>query len=74
MMYVPGRFAHGSQTLEDDTEVFCQISKFYSPEHGRGVRWNDQAFGVKRPEPNSSILAQRDRTYPDFRPRPLGAP
>jgi dTDP-4-dehydrorhamnose 3,5-epimerase len=71
MMYVPAGFAHGFQTLEDDTEVFYQISEFYSPEHGRGVRWNDPVFGIEWPEPNDPILAQRDRSYPDFRPRLL---
>jgi len=73
-MYVPAGFAHGFQTLEDDTEVFYQISEFYSPEHGRGVRWNDPAFGIEWPEPNNPILAERDRAYPDFRPRLLSAP
>ena len=42
-------FAHGFQTLEDDTEVFYQMSQFYSPGHSRGVRWNDPAFGIAWP-------------------------
>ncbi len=67
MLYVPEGFAHGFQTLEDDTEVFYQISEFYSPEHARGVRWNDPAFGIDWP-PDEPILSDRDRAYPDFRP------
>ncbi len=39
--YIPEGFAHGFQTLVDDTEVFYQISEFYHPELARGVRWND---------------------------------
>lgn len=65
MLYVPEGFAHGFQTLEDDTEVFYQMSQFYSPEHARGVRYNDAAFGIEWMirEP---VIAQRDRDYPDF--------
>jgi dTDP-4-dehydrorhamnose 3,5-epimerase len=67
MLYVPAGFAHGFQTLEDDTEVFYQISEVYSSEHERGVRWNDPAFGIRWPEDDRTIV-DRDRTYPDFRP------
>jgi dTDP-4-dehydrorhamnose 3,5-epimerase len=65
-MYIPQGFAHGFQTLEDDTEVFYQISEFYSPEHSRGVRWNDPAFGIAWP-PDEWTMSERDRSYPDFR-------
>jgi dTDP-4-dehydrorhamnose 3,5-epimerase len=66
MLYIPEEFAHGFQTLEDDTEVFYQMSQFYSPEHSRGVRWNDPAFGISWP-PGERIIIERDRAYPDFR-------
>lgn len=64
-MYVPEGFAHGFQTLEDDTEVFYQMSQFYSPEHARGVRYDDPAFGIGWPIPQP-VMAERDRSYPDF--------
>jgi dTDP-4-dehydrorhamnose 3,5-epimerase len=64
-LYVPEGFAHGFQTLEDDTEVFYQMSEFYSPEHARGVRWNDPAFGISWPDDDRTI-STRDRSYPDF--------
>lgn len=67
MLYVPEGFAHGFQTLADATEVFYQISQVYSPEHARGVRWDDPAFGISWPYPLASIM-ERDRTYPDFQP------
>jgi dTDP-4-dehydrorhamnose 3,5-epimerase len=38
MLYVPKAFAHGYQTIEDNTEVFYQMSAAYSPESGRGMR------------------------------------
>jgi dTDP-4-dehydrorhamnose 3,5-epimerase len=65
MLYVPEGFAHGFQTLEDDTEVFYQMSQFYAPEHGRGVRWNDPAFGIEWPE-QERIILERDESYADF--------
>jgi dTDP-4-dehydrorhamnose 3,5-epimerase len=72
MLYVPAVFAHGFQTLEAGTEVFYQISEFYSPEHGRGVRWDDPAFGIRWPEDERTIV-ERDRSYPDFRPAAVTA-
>lgn len=64
MLYVPKGFAHGFQTLTDDAEVFYQMSAFYTPELGRGVRWNDPAFAIAWPLP-VSVIAPRDRDYPD---------
>jgi dTDP-4-dehydrorhamnose 3,5-epimerase len=65
MLYVPEGFAHGFQTLEDNTEVFYQMSEFYAPERARGVRYNDPAFGIQWPL-SAPIMNERDRTYPDF--------
>jgi dTDP-4-dehydrorhamnose 3,5-epimerase len=67
MLYVPEGFAHGFQTLMDSTEVFYQISAFYAPEAGRGVRWDDPTFGITWP-PAERTITERDATYPDFRP------
>lgn len=65
MLYVPEGFAHGFQTLRDDTEVFYQMSEFYHPEHARGVRWNDPAFAIRWPLADP-IVSQRDAGFPDF--------
>lgn len=48
-LYVPVGFAHGFQTLEDDTEVYYQISESYHPESARGLKWDDPAVGIKWP-------------------------
>ena len=66
MLYVPAGFAHGFQTLEDDTEVFYQISEFYSPEHARGVRWNDPAFGIALAGRRADHRRAGTGSYPDF--------
>ena len=65
-LYVPKGFAHGFQTLIDDTEVFYQMSEFYAPGHARGIRWDDPLIGAVWPEP-ITVIAERDRTYPDIR-------
>jgi dTDP-4-dehydrorhamnose 3,5-epimerase len=65
MLYIPPGFAHGFQTMADNTEVFYQMSQLYSPEHARGVRWNDPVFGIQWPE-DKRIIIDRDLNYPDF--------
>lgn len=62
MLYIPEEFAHGFQTLEDDTEVFYQMSEFYHPECARGVRWDDEAFGIEW-QGEISIISENDRSY-----------
>jgi len=65
MVYVPEGCGHGFQTLQDDIEVFYQMSEFYNPEAARGVRWDDPAFRIAWPE-KVEVISERDRTYPDF--------
>ena len=65
MIYIPKGFAHGFQTLEDDSEVLYQMSYPYVPDSGRGVRWDDPAFGILWPD-GDRIIIERDRAYPDF--------
>jgi dTDP-4-dehydrorhamnose 3,5-epimerase len=66
MFYLPGDMAHGFQTLEDNTEVFYQVSDFYHLESNRGLRWNDPAFGIEWREAGDLVIIERDRSYPDF--------
>lgn len=67
MLYVPEGFAHGFQTLEENSEVYYQMSEFYAPDSARGVRWNDPAFGIAWPADERTIIA-RDQSYPDYVP------
>lgn len=67
MIYVPAGFAHGYQTLEDNTEMYYQVSEFYAPESCGGVRWNDPAFAIRWPAMDGITINQRDRSYPDFK-------
>lgn len=64
-LYVPPGLAHGYQTLEDDTEVFYQMSDFFAPQLARGFRWDDPAFGIRWPH-DELIINERDRGYRTF--------
>jgi dTDP-4-dehydrorhamnose 3,5-epimerase len=61
-LYVPEGFAHGFQTLADNSEVLYQMSEFYHPELARGVRWDDPKFGISWPIRNP-VMSDRDRSY-----------
>jgi dTDP-4-dehydrorhamnose 3,5-epimerase len=68
MLYIPEGFAHGYQTLADDTEAYYQVSEFYAPQAEGGVRWDDPAFGIEWPDPNPSVMSEKDRAWPDYGP------
>lgn len=65
MVYMPEGFAHGFQTLEDNTEVFYQVSQFYSPDYENGIRWNDPTFNIKWPIKVTKI-SQKDKNWKFF--------
>lgn len=65
MLYVPKGFAHGFQTLEDDTEVFYQMSESFTPHAAKGFRWDDPAFNISWPD-GARIISEKDRSYPDY--------
>jgi len=65
MLYIPKLFAHGFQTLEDNTEIFYQMSEFYEPAASKGLRWNDPRLGISWPD-IGGVMSQRDQTYPDL--------
>ena len=62
---VPGGCAHGFLTLDDDTEVFYQMTEFFHGDLARGFRWNDPAFRITWPS-EPVVISERDRQYPDF--------
>lgn len=68
-LYIPKGFAHGFQTLADESDVFYMISAPYVPEAGAGLRWNDPAFAIEWPIP-LSVMSERDRSWPDHVPVP----
>ena len=64
VLYVPEGFAHGFLTLQDRSVVEYHMSESFHPESARGVRWDDEAFGIEWPlEPVT--MSERDRTCAD---------
>ncbi|MBC7785555.1 MAG: dTDP-4-dehydrorhamnose 3,5-epimerase [Burkholderiales bacterium] len=65
MMYVPTGFAHGFETLEPNTEVFYKVTRYYSPSHERGIRWNDPAISVPwKVAAEKAVLSAKDQIAP----------
>ncbi len=69
LLYVPDGFAHGFQTLSDDTDVRYLISAFYEPSAASGVRYDDPFFAISWPLPVAAISA-KDKAWPDFVAKP----
>jgi dTDP-4-dehydrorhamnose 3,5-epimerase len=63
MLYVPVGFAHGLQTLADDTDIAYQVSHPYTPDAEGGVRWDDLAFGIVWPLP-VAVISPKDAAWP----------
>jgi len=63
MLFIPGGFAHGFQTLQDGTEISYVMSEFYHPDSARGLRWDDPAFAIDWPLANP-IISDKDRSHP----------
>ena len=64
-LYIPKGFAHGFQTLEDNTEIIYDISQTYNPEYSKGIKWNDKIIGIKWPL-EVTMISKKDSMNPYF--------
>jgi dTDP-4-dehydrorhamnose 3,5-epimerase len=62
-IYIPERFAHGYQALEDETETSYQVGEFYTPGVEGGLRYDDPALGLTWPLP-VSVISEKDSAWP----------
>ncbi len=60
MLFIPEGFAHGFYTLSETADVFYKVTAEYSPEHDRGILWNDPQIGIAWPE-GERIISEKDR-------------
>ena len=63
-LYVPKGFAHGFMTLTDDVEVQYKVDALYSPEHDRGISWNDPELAIEWPVDLIPVLSAKDEQAP----------
>lgn len=64
-LWLPAGFAHGFCTLEPDTTLCYKVSAPYSPEHDKGLAWNDPQIGIEWPSlANPDTLSAKDRVQP----------
>ena len=61
-IYIPRRFAHGYQALEDDTETTYMVGEFYAPDHEGGLPYDDPRLGIAWPLPVEE-MSPKDRGW-----------
>ena len=64
-LYIPEGFALGFQTLEENTELFYQMSQYYKPEYSRGIIWNDKNLKIKWPL-DMTVISEKDLSLPSL--------
>ncbi|WP_316172313.1 dTDP-4-dehydrorhamnose 3,5-epimerase [Bradyrhizobium sp. SZCCHNRI3037] len=66
-VYVPVGIAHGFMTLEPNTEVIYKVSDYYSPDHERGILWNDEDLRISWPQQSKIVISEKDKLWPKLR-------
>lgn len=62
-LYIPDGCAHGFQTLEDNSEVYYEITPPYVASASRGVRYDDPEIAIAWPR-SCAVIGERDRRLP----------
>ena len=65
-LYIPAGFAHGFQTLQDNTLLHYKISEDYLAGAAQGIRWDDPILDIPWPLKETITISERDRSFPLF--------
>jgi dTDP-4-dehydrorhamnose 3,5-epimerase len=63
MLYIPEGFAHGFQTLEDNSALLYHHTEYYTPGAEGGFRYDDPVFAIQWPLP-VAVISERDARHP----------
>jgi dTDP-4-dehydrorhamnose 3,5-epimerase len=66
MLYIPEGFAHGYQTLQDNSEVVYHVSQYYVPNAEKGIRWDDPSFEINWPITKELTISSKDQQWPNY--------
>ena len=61
-IWIPPGFAHGFLSLENDSTVVNRCTREFSPDHERGIRWDDPFFNIPWPRKNPT-LSEKDKGW-----------
>jgi dTDP-4-dehydrorhamnose 3,5-epimerase len=62
-LFIPDGFAHGFQTLADNSALIYHHTEYYTPSADRGLRYDDPALNIQWPLPPASV-SEKDTSYP----------
>lgn len=66
-LYIPKGFAHGFETLMDNTYLYYQVSEYYKTDAEGGIRWNDPQFNIIWPIGEPKVISNKDKNWPLFK-------
>ena len=66
MFYIPPGFAHGFETLEDNTIFLYKCTNIYNKESEGGVLWNDNEININW-ENKNPIISEKDAILPTLK-------
>jgi dTDP-4-dehydrorhamnose 3,5-epimerase len=69
-IFIPVGLAHGFMTLQPNTEVLYKVSDYYSPEHDRGLLWNDEDLAIQWPRTGKTVISDKDKSWPRLKDLP----
>lgn len=63
LLFIPKGFGHGFVTLTEDVEVLYKVDEYYSKDHDRSIRFDDEAIGIDWGV-TEAVLSEKDKNAP----------